>query len=1095
MMKDVKILVGLIAVVYASFGAARTSGVVSVRTGGGMNLEEGFVTPPVSARPQTWWHWMNGNVTKEGVTADLEAMKAIGLGGASLFDAGCAVPEGPLKFNSSEWFDMVKFAAEEAQRLGLSICLPNCSGWSSSGGPWNPPENGMKFLDFTETVVTGGRRVETPLKPIPDRHGFAADIAVLAVPVTAAEKDDMKGARIDAPEKFTRVVTFPAPREATGLFFRFDYKWCWGNGRDGRIRLEASSDGRTFTEVFDRAADLSRRGEIDATERFEPFGRTVTGRVWRVTAQIARELTNRVTLASVSIGRRHSLSHLQDKILHNRNEIVSDQTPAAPDQTVAKGTVRDVTACLGKDGVLRWDAPAGDWRIVRLGFAANGKRNSPASAHGAGPEVDKLSASALDFHFDAYAAKLARHLGPAAGHGETGLTGILVDSYEVACQNWTQGFEREFLRRRGYDMSPYLAVLAGTVVGSVDESERFLWDYRRTIADLFQENYSGALAKKCHAYGLTLSLEPYGNCPCDDLEYGENADLPMGEFWSGAGRGDFVTRVGNVKLPSYVAHVWGKRVVGAEAFTADPGSGGRWTTTPWSLKAQGDRAFARGVNRLIFHRFAHQPWTKPARLPGMTMGRWGMHLDRTQTWWHLGRPWMDYLARCQWLLQEGTFAADVLFWHGEEAPNRGGHVVDLPEDYADCPVPDGFDRDVCSTRALKALRVENGTIVAPGGTRYALLVLQDVEAMTLGTLEAVGRIVAAGARVAAPRRPTRSPSLADGADGDRRVNERAAAIWAQGVIRGGAREGLAALGREPDFLCLTPEYAPKTAFLHRTYGAEGEGYFVATANERAAEVVCSFRQDGREPEVWDAESGEIRPPRAWRRVNGRTEVRLAFPPSGSAFVMFRRKTAKTGGETPAAPAPGKALALPKTVQATFPVDWYAGGTAKKTVTIAAETDWMTLDDPDLKYFSGTASYDFGAVAAGRLDLGTVKNFAEVLVDGRRVKILWRPPYACEIPAGRLEVRVTNLWPNRLIGDDRLFDDDCKWWRKVRKGPSEVGLSKMPEWVLKGEPSPTGRHTFATWRHWGAENDLLPSGILGPVSLRATSALGDQSTAK
>ncbi len=1082
----------------------------------GDSLESGFVSPPTSARPQTWWHWMNGNVSKAGITADLEAMAEIGLGGASLFDIGsdgCKIPEGEVRFNSPEWFDTVKHAASEARRLGLELCLPNCSGWSSSGGPWNFPENSMKFMEFVETVVAGPGWIEKKLDSIPAPHGFAADIAVVAMPVPASESNTMERAgvkvRTDGPH--VRILSFPEDYSADGCFFRLDYgKLCQV---DGEIIVETSDDGINFIRRGTLDANVARRDDGDRTLRYMPFGRTLRARYWRFSARfwnvpLHDDAGADVTLADLRLNGRVSISHLSDKLFRKRMTVSHDPDVARPDQVVPKSAVRDVTDCLGHDGVLRWNVPPGLWRIIRLGYAANGRRNSPASEHGVGLEVDKLSAKALDFHFEHYAAKLVRHLGDLAGHGESGLNGILVDSYEVGCQNWTQGLDKEFARRRGYDMTPYYPVLAGVVVGSVDESERFLYDFRRTVADLFVDNYSGALARKCHEYGLKLTIEPYGNCPCDDLEYGENADVPQCEFWSRpAMYGERYVDSGNAALPAYIAHVWGKRFVGAEAFSSYPKVGGRWMTTPYALKAQGDRVFTKGVNRIIFHRFAHQPWTNPVRLPGMTMGAWGIHFDRTQTWWRLGRSWIDYLARCQWMLQEGTFAADVLFWHGEEAPSRGGHLVGFPEDFSDHPVPAGYAKDVCSTRALAQLRVEDGCIVVPGGVRYRLLVLQDVEEVSPEVLSEIERLVDAGARVVAPRRPSRMPGLRDYPNGDTRIDVATKRIWAKGVVLGGAAEGLAKLALSPDFVCLAaPEKLENdVAWIHRKYSDDTDSYFVACPNEKAGLISASFRVDGRVPELWDAETGQVGlEPVAWRRVGGRTEVTFEIKPSGSVFVVFRTPTTSLAGGCGHEPPADRRVTVDGPWRLSFPVDWYSGGTNEKSVVLGTLVDWTKLDDDDMKYFSGTATYrttvnlpdrhEYGKVV---LDLGVVKDFAEVAVNGHTYPALWRPPYrldvtdACCDGTAKLDVtvKITNLWPNRLIGDDRLFKEDCEWVDPVHKSFWRAGIVRIPDWVKKGLPSPTGRHTFTTWRHWSRQDGLLPSGLIGPVSLEIGKRMG------
>ncbi|MBR4257544.1 MAG: hypothetical protein IKQ17_00780, partial [Kiritimatiellae bacterium] len=474
----------------------------------------------------------------------------------------------------------------------------------------------------------------------------------------------------------------------------------------------------------------------------------------------------------------------------------------------------DLTERMTKDETLAWDVPNGEWTILRVGFVCNGRRNHPASKFGGGLEVDKLSASAMDYHFSQYVARLCDYLGPLAGAVESGFNNILVDSYEVGSQNWTQGMEKIFESRMGYSPLPYLPVFAGRVVGSVDESERFLEDFRRVVADLFAENYAGRLAELCHSRGLALSLEPYGNCPADNLQYGQDVDIPMGEFWSCATFGDHFVYCGNARFPAYLAHVWGRRYAAAESFTANPAKGGRWLTTPFSIKAQGDIVYCNGVNRIIYHRFVHQPWPDNKYLPGMTMGRWGMHLDRTQTWWEFARPWFRYQARCQWMLQEGEPVADVLFFCGEQVPNQGGNVFGTGgRGKSEMNLSDGYNWDVCAAKAFKELKVVDGKVVAPSGVKYRLLVLPDLETMSMEILNKVEALVDAGAKVCGMKRPIRAPGLRGFPNEDGRVRDIAEKVWAKGVMTCCPQEALKRLGVEPDF--ASKERNPPAMWIHR----------------------------------------------------------------------------------------------------------------------------------------------------------------------------------------------------------------------------------------------------------------------------------------
>ena len=1084
----------------------------------GLSLEDGFKAPPASAKPHTWYHMMNGNVTKEGITCDFEALAKAGIGGVQMFDAGCAIPPGPLKFNSDDWFDMFAHAHKEAKRLGLEICIPNCSGWSSSGGPWNPPANGMKVIRFTETKVAGPRsRWSATLPREKKDNGFYDDIAVLA---------------------------YPTPKGSA------------------------------------------------------------------------------------------QLSNLPEKMFAKRGGVKRDTKPVADDALVAKDAVIDLTSKMKKDGALEWDVPAGDWTILRIGYICNGRCNHPASEKGRGLEVDKLSASAMDYHFAQYVTRLCKTLGIEPGKiGETGFNNILVDSYEVDVQNWTQGFDKTFEKRMGYSLTRYLPVFAGRIVGSVEESERFLEDFRRVVADLFAENYAGRLTELCHRHGLLCSIEPYGNCPADNLQYGQDIDIPMAEYWSTAARGAHHSgNIGNSRLAATLAHVWGRRYAATESFTASPGPGGRWRTTPYSIKAQGDKVFAAGINRIIYHRFTHQPWPGNKYVPGMTMGRWGMHLDRTQTWWPLAGDWFRYQARCQWMLQEGKFAADVLFWCGEAVPLGG----------TDTKLPDGYDYDYCATKAFLELKVENGRVVAPGGVSYALLVLPKTDTMSEVCVKKVGELLDAGAKISSVSRPVRTPGLR-GWNGRARspsapYQALVDSVWAKGVIGKSAADAVASLGIAPDFMTETPD----ASWIHRR-SADADWYFVALDNAAPTKFEAFFRQTGRIPEVWNAETGCIRDASAWREENGRTIVSLDYPISGSAFVVFRRTSSTTPHVTgvkatvsarpdPALPEKTHTLVIKKAEYGVFdaaktptgkpiaidvmeklaslvkngtidvavenelagcdplfrtvkkmvvtyvydgkeytmtfkeherfklpgnklapppPPDWElkcgkflawqplsaeislsdgtkksvdalppagvvvpgpwsvafpAGWDAPASATFDSLIPWNEHTDNGIKYFSGTATYKkridcekaralIASSDCVMLDLGVVKDFAEVTVNGKKFPVLWKPPFRLDITDAvkttsvqqqgciDIEIKVTNLWPNRIIGDDTLYADDCVWMGKTRRGVKEFGVREIPQWVKEGKPSPTGRHTFTTWRHWSKEDDLLPSGLIGPVMLR------------
>ena len=1067
------------------------------------DLEDGFRNPPDSAKPHTWYHLMNGNVTKEGVTCDFEAIAKAGLGGVQMFDVGCFIPPGPMHFNSPQWFDMLHHAAKEARRLGLEMCLPNCSGWSSSGGPWISPSNAMKRLVCKELPVTGPRRFCGKLPREMKDNGFYEDIAVIAFPTPKADTKTFEGVKC-IPSGRSALMSCAEPFSPRGVSCALSY----APTRHGRvkIRIEVSEDGDKFRFHNEFSARLKGRGSKGEDVRYIALGPEVNARAVRLSVTS----TPPVEIVGIRPEGRLRLSGIEAKMFAERGNVVCDVCRETSDEVVRSGEIVDLTDRMNKEGGLEWDVPEGDWTILRIAHICSGQRNHPASRHGGGLEVDKLSASALDHHFNQYIARVCNRLGDLSGDVASGFNTVLIDSFEVGSQNWTQGFPEMFKKRNGYSLMPYLPVFAGRVVESVEVSERFLEDFRRTIADLFAENYAGRLAENCHRCGLKLQIEPYGNAPSDNLQYGQHADIPMAEFWSASSDGDHFVKTGNARFASHLAHVWGRRYAATESFTVGPNKGGRWQTTPFSIKAQGDRVFAEGINRIVYHRFVHQPWPGNKYLPGMTMGKWGMHLDRTQTWWPLAGDWFRYQTRCQWMLQEGLFVADVLYFCGEQAPNSGAMAEGALR--RKMKLPAGYDWDVCATKALHELKVVDGSIVVPGGVRYSLLVLPPQDVIGEKVLKTVERLIDAGAKVCCLTKPKRSPGLRDYPSADARVKELAEAVWAKGVMSCSPADALKRLGIDPDFTSTESDPDTGAVYIHRrkSVGKESaagvDWYFVALNNEKPKRFEASFRISGRVPEIWDAEKGVAYDAPQWRTENGRTAVTLDFPPSGSAFVVFRRPVGAVGAtdaDVPVCSRPLKVLESKRVESAwrvSFPIDWYTGGSSVKEIVFGAPSDWSRHEDDDIRFFSGTATYRTrvstdigeGRIKAGErmvLDLGDVRNFAVVKVGATTFPVLWRPPYRVDVTDAvtpdaesfDLEIKVTNLWPNRLIGDDAL-PADCEWVGGIRKGAKEIGVKEIPLWVKKGERSPSGRHTFTTWRHWAKDEKLLPSGILGPVML-------------
>jgi hypothetical protein len=621
------------------------------------DLESGFVHPPASARPWVYWFPLDGNITSNGITADLEAMQRVGIGGVLYMETEQGTPKGPADFGGPLWRALFQHACQEANRLGLQVNMNNDAGWCGSGGPWITPELSMQKVVGTETAVKGPRRL-AELLPQPETiAGFYRDIAVLA---------------------------FRTPA---------------GNAHIAQISAKAA-----------------------------------------------------LTPSPVSLA-------------------APANYPSVPrDQTIPRDGIFDLTARLSKDGLLDWDVPEGDWTVLRLGHTTTGKNNHPAPLGGRGLECDKLSRDAVKIHFDGLMAKLIRGVGPLAGPT---LVSTHIDSWEVGYQNWTPRFREEFQKRRGYDLWPFLPVFSGRIVDGVEISERFLWDLRQTISELLLDNYAGYFQELAHQNGLRLSIEAYTTCPTDEMAYAGRADEPMGEFWSWSKYG---AAFSCTEMAS-AAHVYGKRIVGAEAFTATDAE--KWQGYPGNIKDLGDWAFCEGINRFVFHRYALQPWADVK--PGISMGPWGLHYERTQTWWEQSKAWHQYLARCQFLLQQGLFVAEICLLGPEGAPQTLSgqrsflsHSPDSAEHPFERPE---YNFDTCPPEVvLTRMSVKDGRLVLPDGMSYRVLVLPQVETMTPQLLRKIKELVTAGATVLGTP-PLKSPSLSGYPGCDQEVQQLATELW------------------------------------------------------------------------------------------------------------------------------------------------------------------------------------------------------------------------------------------------------------------------------------------------------------------------------
>jgi hypothetical protein len=887
-------------------------------------LDDAFRHPPASAGARTWWHWMNGNVTAEGITRDLEAMKRVGIFGFQIFDVGTGIPKGPVEYLSDEWLKLMQHAAAEADRLGLQFEMHNCPGWSSTGGPWITPELAMQLLVWSETYVRGGGLVDARLPQPQTRLGHYRDACVLAFPSLPGETRSLRdllsgatssGGPVDVKQLFagdqaTGVELRPAtPGQPVSLRLDFAEPFearaisvhsaplpppagtapaGFGGGVPNRMSLEVSDDGAQFRSVLDVALAGGGGGGAAAAEVPAIASLpAVRAKQWRLTFTQPRRVID-VKLSAA--GRLRNWTRKANFVHMGRAGAAIPTEPEAADASlpaIDPASVLDISEHMDAQGHLHWTAPPGDWTILRFGHTARERRNNAAPDTGLGLECDKFSRAAFEFHFDKMFARLLPALRPLAAKGHAGM---LVDSYEVGMQNWTREFPQEFQKRRGYDLHKYLPAMTGRVVGSPEISERFLWDVRRAQADLIADNYYGRFAELCRKHGIKSYTEPYDGGPFEEMQVGSRVDTCMGEFW--IGQPHPLQR--SVKLAASIAHVFGQKVVGAESFTSTF-QAGKWQEYPYRIKAIGDWMYTQGLNQFIFHRYALQP--HPDALPGMTMGPWGSHFDRTNTWFEQGRAWLEYVSRCQSLLRQGNFVADLLYYVGEDAP------TDTPDcGQLDPALPAGHDYDTVNSSAiLERLKIENGRIVLPDGTSYRVLVLPPRKTMTLAVLRKIRDLVRQGMCLVGPK-PEKTPSLVGYPDSENELRRVAAEVW--GDLDGqAARERSSGRGRvfwgEPlravlDTLNVAPDFEESSRssdapinYIHRRVG-DAEVYFVANRRRRPEDLVCTFRVAGKQPELWDPETGEIHPVGVYEIVAGRTRVPLRLGPAGAVFVVFRR---------------------------------------------------------------------------------------------------------------------------------------------------------------------------------------------------------------
>lgn len=1045
-------------------------------------LENNFVSPPESIQTSVYWYWISDNISKEGAVKDLHAMKEAGINRAFIGNIGIDnLPFGKIKVLSDEWWEILHLALKTATELDIEIGIFNSPGWSQSGGPWVQPEQAMRYLASSEVVVKGPQKITRKLE---QPHEMFQDVKVIAIPsidsegmvlnshnstVTASPAIPNLSALTDnnlqtgislpgnnvaisfTPEKpFTArsltIRTTPSP-------FRAD------------AELQAKGENNEFHTISQFVINRSNPALNVGFDRYAP----VTISLPATTASEFKLILNyhpqNAGLAEVTLSAIPRVERYSEKILAKmhptplpywKDYMWADQPEVDdPSLLIMADQVLDISDRISPDGTLNWEVPDGEWKILRMGMTPTQVTNSPASPEATGLEIDKMSKEWVASHFDAFIGEILRKI--PEGDRKT-FKVVVQDSYETGGQNFTDNMLEEFKARYGYDPLPYLPVYRGYVVNSPQESDRFLWDLRRMIADKVAYDYVGGLRDVSHQHGLTTWLENYGHWgfPGEFLMYGGQSDEIGGEFWSQGELGDIENRAA-----TSAGHIYGKSKISAESNTS---GGPAYSRYPAMMKQRTDRFFAEGINNTLLHVYIMQPYED--KNPGVNAW-FGNEFDRKNSWFSQMDLFTQYLKRVNFMLQQGLNVADVAYFIGEDAPKMTGVV--------DPPLPIGYQFDYMNAEVIiRDMTVKNGLITLPHGTQYRVLVLPKQETMRPELLAKIKELVYQGACVIGPA-PERSPSLQNQPEADQQVAEMAAELWGEvdginvthrkygkgEIMNGVTMEELFALIQLPPDCQL-----PEENFIH--YGHRSmdgiEIYFISNQAGEEKTIHPEFRVTGKQPELWEATSGSIRPLPAFEMKAQTTSVPIKLAPYESIFVVFREKATKSKVKDiqDNYPAPQLIEDLKGPWSVSF--DPAFRGPAEPVI-FETLHDWSTSSDESIKYYSGTAHYKilFTMSEASEdetieIDLGNLTAMAKVKVNGNYAGGVWTYPYKLDISGfvkpgeNELEIELVNNWMNRLIGDQQL-----------------------PE---------AQRGTWCFVNPYNAQSPLQPSGLFGPVTVQS-----------
>jgi len=1022
--------------------------------------ETKFAEPDEICYPETWFHFVDGNVEKEGITKDLEAIKDAGIRGVQFFHGGSfggtwPGVEDPVYCLSDRWTDILKYTAGEAGRLGLRFTMQVCPGWSMAGGPWIKKENAMRGIVHSRTDIKGGNKVILNLQQsegTQDADRDYRDICVLAFPRPSGDSPEEDAIyKLEEPiklpkEPWTLDIDIPQPSAVRSLEISNASAMSQAYAYEPacKIKVEAWLENGEKESVLDAPVTMSAWQVPTPTMTFAL--KEVKASKVRITITHSHPVTLGVLKLS-GASRKNGWEMQAGKVLYGIPH-VSEFIEQSKDSYIQEGGVIDISEKMDPSGRLEWEAPAGEWCILRIGHVNTCKKNGPAPAEAVGWECDKLTAEGADAVFDGYVGKYEKE----TVHGL--VSGMLMDSWECETQTWCRGMERIFEEKMGYPLKAHLPALFGYVIEDQRHTAKFLLDYRSLVNNMIVENFYGRMAQRAHQRGMYVQYETSGGdvYPCDPMEYFKYADVPMAEFWHHSTSDNYVGSINfkPVRPTASAGHIYGKTRISAEAFTSF------WLTWDehfWQLKENANRHMAQGITHEVFHTYTHNP-KADTMVPGTSFGsNIGTPFLRGQTWWKYMPQFTKYLARCTYMLERGVPSMDVLWYLGDDMD----HKPDQRPDY----MP-GFNYDYCNRDALlHRISVKNGRIVTPEGLTYSVIWWPVADVVSPETLEAMLSLVREGA-VLVTTRPRDVSTL-------RRYdtawfNAAFAQLYGDTVASAPRKVGkgkvyldvpimaaLLAEGLQEDVMC-----SEGVDWLHRRI--EGaDWYFVAPKEGKGFKGSVDFRCKG-DVQVWNPVDGSVIKADAYSE-GGRTKVSLFLERAECCFVVFRHKTTSTESKRPTESDVFRTIDISKSWQLSFPEGWGAPHKLSLDVLVPWKDIEMSAEG---QAFSGTAVYTRTFELEGVrehsgciLDLGSVDMVADVSVNGKHFEPLWTSPYIVDISSAikegtnELRIEVTGTWFNRLVFDAGQKEKDRKTWTIA--GPS-------------------------------SDEPLRPVGLLGPVQM-------------